>query len=189
MYKCISFSVVLLLSCASFSTKAQVSINVNISNQPVWGPVGYDYVEYYYMPDLEAYYSVPRRRYVYYGDGRWITARSLPARFGTYNRYSAYKVVINEPSPWLHHDRHRTQYIKYKGRHDQVVIRDSHDERYFANPRHPEHGKWKGSPGNSGHNKQGYSNKGPGKSGNGNGGGRGHGNGGGKGHSGGHKGK
>ncbi len=187
MKNSIVFLAILFISCFKFSAQAQVSINVNIGTQPVWGPVGYDYVDYYYMPDIEAYYSVPRREYVYYDGGTWITSRGLPPRYSTFDRYGAYKVVINEPSPWLYHDRYRTQYVKYKGRHDQVVIRDSHDERYFANPRHPEHGKWKGSPGNSGHGKQG-NNGGPGNSGHGNGGGKGHGNGGGKGH-GGHKGK
>jgi hypothetical protein len=29
------------------TSKAQVSVNINIGVQPEWGPVGYDYVEYY----------------------------------------------------------------------------------------------------------------------------------------------
>ena len=76
---------------------AQVSVNINIGAQPVWGPVGYDYVEYYYMPDIEVYYYVPTRRYVYLSNGNWIFAAALPSRYSYYNIYTGYKVVINEP--------------------------------------------------------------------------------------------
>jgi len=144
----------LLVTCTS-GLKAQVSINVNIGTQPVWGPVGYDYVDYYYMPDIETYYSVPTHQYTYFDGGRWITVRSLPPRYANFDLYHAHKVVINERSPWMHHDRYRTEYVRYKGKHDQVIIRDSHDERYFANPRHPEHSKWKGNNGNGNGNGRG----------------------------------
>ena len=44
----------------SFSQKAsaqvKVGVNINIGSQPEWGPRGYDYVEYYYLPDIEMYY-------------------------------------------------------------------------------------------------------------------------------------
>ena len=57
--------------------KAQVHLNfsVNISSQPVWGPAGYDRVQYYYLPGIDAYYNVPRREFIYRERGRWITSR------------------------------------------------------------------------------------------------------------------
>jgi hypothetical protein len=45
---------------------AQVRVNINIGSQPVWGPVGYDHVDYYYLPDIETYYYVPTRQFVYF---------------------------------------------------------------------------------------------------------------------------
>ena len=54
------------------SAQLRVSFKVNIATQPVWGPVGYDHVEYYYMPDIDAYYYVPTRQYIYLQRGRWI---------------------------------------------------------------------------------------------------------------------
>ena len=51
---------------------AQVRVNINIGSQPVWGPVGYDHVDYYYLPDIETYYYVPARQFVYFNNGRWI---------------------------------------------------------------------------------------------------------------------
>ena len=37
---------------------------------------------------------------------------------------------------------YREKYSSYKGRHDQEVIRDSHDSKYFVNKNHPQHKNW-----------------------------------------------
>lgn len=103
---------------------AQLRVSVNIGMQPAWGPSGYDYAEYYYLPDVEAYYCVPTRQFVYQDRGSWIYASSLPSRCGNYDLYGGYKVVINERNPWNHFGNHRVQYAPYRYRHDQVVIRD-----------------------------------------------------------------
>ena len=79
------------------NAQVKVGVNINIGSQPVWGPVGYDYVDYYYMPDIDAYYYVPNRQFVYLSNGRWIFATSLPVAYRHYDLYSGYKVVINEP--------------------------------------------------------------------------------------------
>lgn len=123
-------------------TKAQVSVNINIGSQPVWGPVGYDHVDYYYMPDIDAYYYVPARQYIYTERGRWIYATALPSRFGNYDIYRGYKVVVNEPKPYLHADVYRSKYGKYKGWYGkQTIIRDSHDKKYYEVKNHPMNGK------------------------------------------------
>lgn len=49
-------SAALLLSCFAVKTasaQVSVSLGVNIGSQPAWGPVGYDYANYYYMPDID----------------------------------------------------------------------------------------------------------------------------------------
>lgn len=58
---------IVLCTCGLFSqpTTAQVSFRANISIQPIWGPVGYDHVEYYYLPEVEAYYYVPTHMYFF----------------------------------------------------------------------------------------------------------------------------
>jgi len=134
--------IALLLSCLPWPSFAQVGLSVNINMQPVWGPVGYDHADYYYFPDIETYYDIHRREYTWFDHGRWVTDISLPPRYSNFDLYHSYKAVINEPNPWFHHDRYRQQYMGFRGRHDQVVIRDSHDEKYFANPGHPEHRTW-----------------------------------------------
>jgi len=115
------------------SAQAQVRVNVsvNIGSQPTWGPVGYDYVQYYYLPDIDAYYYVPSHQFVYLNAGRWVFAASLPARYHGYNLYSGYKVVVNEPRPYLHPEVCRVKYARYKNYHSrQVIIHDSKDPKY-----------------------------------------------------------
>ncbi len=123
--------------------KAQIklSLGLNIGTQPAWGPEGYDHAEYYYMPDIDAYYNVPQRQFIYMEGNRWITAGSLPPRYHNYNLYSGYKVVVNEPKPYLHADVYRNKYARYKGGRGpkQVVIRDSHDQRYKNHDRDDRH--------------------------------------------------
>jgi hypothetical protein len=129
----------LFLWGTSATTYAQISVNFNIGVQPVWGPTGYDYVEYYYLPDIDCYYYVPMHRFYYLEGGRWIYRSSLPSRYGNYDLYNSYKVVVNERDPWRNDNVYRQKYASYKGRHDQQPIRDSRDSKYFVNPKHPQH--------------------------------------------------
>src|SRR5581483_6894275 len=127
------FTAALILSCLSFKlADAQIHLNVgiNIGAQPEWGPVGYDHADYYYMPDIGVYYDVPAHVYVYPVNGVWVRRTYLPYRYRDYDLYHGYKVVVNEPRPWIHDDVYRVRYAGYRGRHDQVIIRDSRDERY-----------------------------------------------------------
>jgi hypothetical protein len=125
------------------NAQVRVSLNVNIGSQPVWGPVGYDHVDYYYLPDIDAYYYVPTREFIYANGARWTKSRTLPARYRNYDLYHGYKVVINEPNPYLHHNVYKARYAGYRGRHDQRVIRDSRDSKYYVVREHPDHDKWR----------------------------------------------
>ena|ERR1041385_5347219 len=151
MKKTILIAVLLASGFAFQKAHAQlrVRLNVNISSQPVWGPVGYNHVEYYYLPDIDVFYYVPRHQYIFQQRGRWIFATSLPYRFNNYDFNTGYKVVVNEPTPYYHAESYRTRYASYKGNHSQEVIRNSHDPRYFEIKDHPEHNKWRNNRGNN----------------------------------------
>ena len=123
--------VVLLYSLAYDTSTAQVRICVwcasNLSEQPSWGPAGYDYVYYYYMPEIEVYYYVPDHQFIYKAEGAWIISNTLPLRYAVFNFYKAYKVVINDPEPYLQHESHKTYYAKFNNNHNQPVNRDNED--------------------------------------------------------------
>jgi hypothetical protein len=125
---------------ALLSLPLQAQININIINQPLWGPTGYDYVEYYYLPDVETYYYVPERQYIYLANGQWIRTSARPTRLRGYDLNRAYKVVINEPHPYRYHDTYRSRYSQYRGRSGQAIIRHSKDPRYYVIANHPHHG-------------------------------------------------
>ncbi|SHK96571.1 hypothetical protein SAMN05444266_101744 [Chitinophaga jiangningensis] len=109
---------------------AQVRVNINIGSQPLWGPTGYDYVQYYYLPDVDAYYDVPNRQFIYQERNRWIYASALPAYYH-YDIDRCYKVVVNERDPFRRADYYRNTYGRYKGYYDrQPLIRNSRDVRY-----------------------------------------------------------
>src|SRR5262245_34501972 len=126
------------------SASAQVSVSINIGSQPLWGPTGYDQAQYYYLPEYDVYYDVPHKRYIYCDNGRRVAAPTWPERLHA-DLYKTYKMVENEPSPWKHHNDDVRKYNEYRGRHDQVVIRDSHEEKYWQIKGHPDHDKWKGN--------------------------------------------
>ncbi len=131
----------LLLSGALYQTAgAQANVRINIGNQPVWGPVGYDYVDYYYFPEADVYYNVSRGQYVYFDSRNWVYTFSLPGRY-QFDPYRAYKVVVNDPDPFRRNDYYRRRYSNYRGR-QQALICNSHDPCYFAIEQHPEHNRW-----------------------------------------------
>ena len=126
----------LLIGIASFNNKVEaqsVNISINIGSQPAWGPVGYDYVDYYYMPDINCYYNVNLGLFYYPDRGRWISARYLPYAYRHYDLYGMYKVVlVNTVNPWRYNNVHYRDYGRYKGYRQQYVIRDSRDDRYIS---------------------------------------------------------
>lgn len=120
--------------------RAQVAVNFNVGSQPLWGPVGYDRANYYYLPDIDTYYSVPTRQYVSLQNDRWVYSNSLPSRYSGYNLYNGYKVVMNGTKPYRYHSDHKVKYAKYKGnKGKQPTIRYSTNPKYFVVKGHPKH--------------------------------------------------
>jgi hypothetical protein len=129
------------INCAGTRTM-DGSVGVNITDQPVWGPTGYDHADYYYIPDIDSYYSVSDHQYIYKDGSTWKHAAALPASYGSFDPYTSYKVVINKDKPYQNNDTHKTQYSNFKGVKDQPTIRDSKDPKYFVNKDHPQHDTW-----------------------------------------------
>lgn len=133
MKKCFYLSL-LFIGLVFFQTShAQVRVNVNIGSQPLWGPVGYDYVRYYYMPEIDVYYDVMNRKYTYYQGSKWVTKSKLPGRYKHFDIYRTYKVVINDSSPWRYHNNHRRHYRQYAHNRTQVILRDGDRGKYGRN--------------------------------------------------------
>lgn len=104
---------------------SQVSVSVNLPAPPMWGPVGYTQVRYYYLPDVEAYYDVSTSMFIYYGGGAWIHRAYLPAQYRNYDLYDGYKVVMpgyHGKTPYIHHKEYKSKYRKgYRGKYQKTV--------------------------------------------------------------------
>jgi len=135
MKKMILSTAIILMAAAFNNTSAQVrlNVNVNIGAQPDWGPVGYDHADYYYMPDIQTYYYVPTRKFIYLSGGNWIFSYNLPRAYSSYDLYTGYKVVVNEPKAYKYYKKHQVQYSGYKGNHSQVIIKNSKEPKYKRN--------------------------------------------------------
>jgi len=141
--------------------QAQVSVNVNIGTPPAWGPVGYSNVQYYYLPDVQAYYDIRATQFIYIKNGKWFRSRYLPGNYRNYDLYNGYKVVLNDyrgSHPYYYFNTHKAKYHKgYKGNPQKTIGKNPNYKSNSGNANY--------SNGNSG-NKQGNSNKGNGNSGN-----------------------
>jgi hypothetical protein len=124
----------MMLTCAGIAfvsasqAQVKVNVNINIGDQPEWGPAGYNYAEYYYMPDIETYYYVPQRQFVYFSGNRWVFSNALPPMYANYNLYTGYKVVFKNHDAYKQFNDHRVRYGRYKdynGR--QVIIKNKHN--------------------------------------------------------------
>jgi hypothetical protein len=120
--KTILLGITLLFSGAMIS---QVSVNVNIGSPPLWGPVGYTEVRYYYLPDVEAYYDIHTSMFIYYGGGIWLHKPHLPGIYSSYDLYGGYKVVMTDyhgDKPYTNFHEYKRKYAKgYKGGSQKTI--------------------------------------------------------------------
>ncbi|MGO4905118.1 hypothetical protein [Flavobacterium sp. W20_MBD1_R3] len=146
----------IILLVTSQVAQAQVSVNVNLGNPPAWGPAGYSAAEYYYIPDVQAYYDVRATQFIYFGNGKWNRSRNLPNQYRNYDLYNGYKVVLNDyhgSRPYANFKNHKVKYRKgYKGSPQRnigarkVIIRKEVNNRGNNHSDHSKKGK-----GNKGH--------------------------------------
>lgn len=125
--------------------QAQVSVNVTIGTPPMWGPVGYTEVRYYYLPDVESYYDIQAGMFICFVEGEWVHRASLPSKYKGYDLYDGYKVVITDyhgNAPYSYFHDHKMKYAKGyrgpaqknygekpgKGNHDNNEGHEGHDK-------------------------------------------------------------
>jgi len=118
-----------LINSAS-AQNININVNINLDKQPSWGPTGYDYAGYYYIPDINVYYDIAGSLFYYLSGSKWISNQYLPDKYRKYDLYSLYKVVINDSQPWKDNKTHKKSYSQYKGDKTQEVIRNSNSSKY-----------------------------------------------------------
>lgn len=150
---------------ASNSINAQISVNVNLGQQPSWGPAGYSAVDYYYLPDIYTYYDVRNTQFIYLNNGAWIRSSNLPRQYRGYDLNSGYKVVMNNyhgTRPYYNYKHDKVKYYKgYKGSPQRAIGYRNEGHHEYENHGNKGNNGYKGNNGNKGH-KQGKGNNGHG---------------------------
>ena len=139
---------------ASTANYAQVSINVNVGAPPQWGPVGYNEVSYYYIPDVQSYYDVHAQQFIFLSNGAWIRSNNLPNRYRNYDLYNGYKVVLNDyhgTRPYTHYNEHKVKYYKGYNKGHQENYRTASNYNKHDNGNHNGNQKHNDNHGNDGH--------------------------------------
>ncbi|WP_412463959.1 hypothetical protein [Flavobacterium mekongense] len=96
-------------------TQAQVSVNINVGTPPAWAPNAPVEVHYYYLPDIEVYYDVPARRYIYLRNGRWFRSAALPPHYRGYDLYRGRTIYLTDYRGNRPYSYFKTHKVKYKG--------------------------------------------------------------------------
>lgn len=101
-------------SCAVYDQKPGEGVNIA---PPAWAPY-YDnvnMVRYYYFPDIECYYDVWNREFVYLEDGSWMFGAALPPSYSWFDLSSAFIVLLDYDvfEPWMHFHYYVSHYPRY----------------------------------------------------------------------------
>lgn len=118
-------------------SEAQLRVNVNLNiGRPSWGMTNNPYSnqvgDYYYLPEIDSYYDIPRRQFIYFDQGQWLYSNQLPYMYQGYDLARGYKVIVNEPRPYMHADVYRQRYSSYynQGRARWGNYNNRYDDRY-----------------------------------------------------------
>jgi hypothetical protein len=129
--KLVALGLVLFFAGAA---QAQISVRFNLGVQPQWAPVGYDDTQYYYLPDVEAYYDVPNSMFIYYEGNSWVHRSYLPARYRNYDLYHGYKVSMGDyrgRTPYYNHRDYRAKYANGRNRSIQRTRGEHPGREYY----------------------------------------------------------
>jgi len=100
--------------CAVYNQRPGEGANIT---PPAWAPY-YDNVNsvrYYYFPDIECYYDVWNREFVYLEDGSWMFGSALPPSYSWFDLNNAFVVLLDYDvfEPWMHFHYYVSHYPRY----------------------------------------------------------------------------
>jgi len=84
---------------------------------PAWAPYydNADMIRYYYFPDIECYYDVWNRDFIYLEDGSWMFGSTLPPIYSWFDLNTAFVVLLDNGvyEPWRHFNYYVSHYPRY----------------------------------------------------------------------------
>jgi hypothetical protein len=120
MKKLIILSAIAISGLIYNTADAQIGIRVGFNFGPrrVYAPAPvvveqtpvYNDNDYYYLPDVDAYYNVDEQCYYYYDGDNWISAAYLPGAYHDYDWRSERHFEVRANRPYIHNDIYRARY-------------------------------------------------------------------------------
>ncbi|WP_293890408.1 hypothetical protein [Flavobacterium sp.] len=100
----------------AFNTQAQaVKVDRHYGGTtPAWAPKAPVKTQYYYLPDIQTYYDVPAKRYIYQQNGSWVRTAALPTRYKGYDLYHGQTVYLTDykgNAPYKYYHQHKVKYV------------------------------------------------------------------------------
>jgi len=120
-FKLFVYCIVLLLTT---TTQGQTEVKITFGTPPVWAPANRVETQYYYIPDVDAYYDVPQARFIYVENGKWVRNKALPYRYRNYNLRGGNIIYLTDyrgTSPYKFHKNHKIKYPK-RGHSNKVYV-------------------------------------------------------------------
>ncbi len=86
--------------------------------------------DYYYLPEVGAYYSVNEQCYYYNNGNEWVSAVNLPGAYRNYDWQTARRYEVRANRPYMNDDFYRN---RYNGATFNVYQNDRNYDRGYAN--------------------------------------------------------
>jgi hypothetical protein len=134
--KIFAFAVLAILS-GSCNTGSYLSLGVEYAN-PAWAPPYHAGVRYYYLPDIEVYYDLSEKEFIYLDNGQWSFSPVLPPIYSGYDLFNGFVISLNRNvyQPWMHHQYYVSHYPRYYY-HNTYRNNFSSIRGFNENDRHP----------------------------------------------------
>jgi len=149
------FTAILIFSFYSCTTPYMVGQNPDMVNvtPPEWAPE-YDNgnpVNYYYLPDIECYYDLRNREFVYMEEGNWRFSAMLPSVYASFDLNNCFVVKLNNSvhEPWMHFQYYVAHYPRY---YYKSIVHEGYGENVRQNRWFNENVKHSGYNNNHGNN-------------------------------------
>jgi hypothetical protein len=143
MKKLIIMSAIAMSGFIYNTADAQIGIRVGLhfGTRPIYRPAPvvveqapvYDNNDYYYLPDVNAYYNVDEQCYYYYDGDNWISAEYLPGAYRDYDWRNERHFEVRANRPYMHNDFYRTRYNGHAVGEWSHNNYDNHFDRGYAN--------------------------------------------------------
>ncbi len=149
MKKIQMFAVVFLL-LFTLQASAQFSLNVSLNSRPSYHNHYYHYennVDYYYLPEIEAYFDNRNGFFIYYSSNGWTRSEFLPSYCRGYNIDNGVKIVLDYHGRYPYSDfhYHKVKYCRPQKRHhdfdddDRNYKNKCHKNKHYKNKRDRDH--------------------------------------------------